>query len=183
MPRPDHVLGQGRSLILGTRDEMRGEFVSRLDASGYVAILAVNDRRELLLTEQYRPALGKRTLELPGGLAGDEPLNPDEPLLAAAKRRLYEESGYEALKWWSLFNGPLAPTICDEELTMFLATQLTRVSGAERLGADGEVLRTHVVPIRDLTDFVQRAEERNCAIDYRVHAALAVGRSHPMFPV
>jgi len=183
MPRPDHVLGEGRSLILGKREGMVGEFVSRSDASGFVAVLAVNDRREMLLTEQFRPAIGKRVLELPGGLAGDEPLNPDEPLLTAAKRRLYEESGYEALKWWSLFDGPLAPTVCDESLTMFLATQLTRISESERLGADEEPLQTHVVPIRDLPDFTERALDRDCLVDYRIHAALAVGRAHPMFPV
>lgn len=183
MAKPNQVIGEGKSYVLGKHETYRGEYVSRMDAKGHVAVLAVTNQREIVLTEQYRVPLGKRVLELPGGLAGDEPLNPDEPLLAAAKRRLYDDSGYEAGKWWSLFDGPLSPLVTDELLTLFLATEIRKISEAERFGADRNYIKTYLVRLGDLEDLTESARDRGCLVDFRIHAALNLARSHPMFPV
>jgi ADP-ribose pyrophosphatase len=57
----------------------------------YVSILARTKSKNFLLVKQFRPAINKFTLEIPGGLVdiGEKPLT-------AAKRELKEETGYEA---------------------------------------------------------------------------------------
>jgi ADP-ribose pyrophosphatase len=62
-----------------------------LEQADYVTVLAVTAAREVILVEQFRPALERRTIELPGGLldAGEEPA-------ACAVRELAEETGFAA---------------------------------------------------------------------------------------
>lgn len=62
-----------------------------LAAPDYVTVLALTPAREVLLVEQFRPAVGRVTLELPSGNvdAGETPI-------IAAARELREETGYDA---------------------------------------------------------------------------------------
>jgi 8-oxo-dGTP pyrophosphatase MutT (NUDIX family) len=57
----------------------------------YVSVLAETDDGRIVLVEQFRPALERRTLELPGGLldAGEDPAT-------CAGRELTEETGFAA---------------------------------------------------------------------------------------
>jgi len=57
----------------------------------YVAMLAVTVDGQIPLVRQYRPALGRVTLELPSGL-----LDPSEEPGQAAARELLEETGLRA---------------------------------------------------------------------------------------
>lgn len=69
----------------------RMEQYHSLRQSDYVTVLAETSRGEVLVVRQFRPALEKYTVELPGGLhEGD-----DEPVVTAA-RELQEETGFRA---------------------------------------------------------------------------------------
>jgi ADP-ribose diphosphatase len=61
-----------------------------LEQADYVTVLAETEERQVILVEQFRPALERRTLELPGGLleAGEDPAS-------CAVRELAEETGFE----------------------------------------------------------------------------------------
>lgn len=61
--------------------------------SDYVSILAITKNKKILLVKQYRPAIEKFTLEIPGGL-----IDGKERHSRAAKRELTEETGYIAKK-------------------------------------------------------------------------------------
>ena len=51
--------------------EMDGwEYVERTNADCAVMILALTEEGNLRLVEQYRPAVGRRVIELPAGLVG-----------------------------------------------------------------------------------------------------------------
>src|SRR5262245_57499864 len=81
---------------LRVRQSGRWEYVERTKSLGGVVIVAVTDDHKLLLVEQYRVPMAKAVIELPAGLAGDVEGSETEELVAAARRELLEETGYEA---------------------------------------------------------------------------------------
>ncbi len=60
-------------------------------APDFASVVALTAQKQLLLVRQYRPALGRTTLELPAGHIDNGEL-PE----TAARRELLEETGYEA---------------------------------------------------------------------------------------
>ena len=97
----------------GTRTER--ELVSHREA---VAVVAVNEKQELLMVTQFRYPIGRKMLELPAGLIdeGEEPIE-------TAKRELKEE------KWEPLTSAYSSPGSHDEKIHIYLAEGLTHVSG------------------------------------------------------
>lgn len=76
---------------------------------------------EILLIRQYRHSLGQFILELPAG--GKD--NADEAWLVCAQRELQEETGFRADKFTSLGEIWLAPGLTNEQMKLFIATDLT----------------------------------------------------------
>ena len=89
-----NVVAAGKHLRLVSVDGW--EFAERTTCSGVVAIIAVTDDGKLILTEQFRPPVARRVIDLPAGLAGDISGQEHEPLERAARRALQEETGYDA---------------------------------------------------------------------------------------
>jgi ADP-ribose pyrophosphatase len=87
---------------------------------GSAVMMAVDDRKRILLVRQYRlPARGY-LWELPAGR-----LDEGETPLQAAKRELVEETGYRAKHWQKLVTFYPSPGYVAEKMTIFLATDLT----------------------------------------------------------
>jgi len=86
---------------------------------GAVAILAINEKEEILLERQYRSALKESTWEIPAGK-----LEPNESPLKCAQRELLEETGYEAAQWQHLHSIYTSPGFTDEVVHLFLAEKL-----------------------------------------------------------
>ncbi len=88
--------------------------------NGSAVMMAVDDKKRVLLVRQYRLPAEKRMWELPAGRL-DEGENP----LQAAKRELTEETGYRAKKWKKLVTFYPSPGYVQEKMTIFLAKDLT----------------------------------------------------------
>lgn len=169
----DSLLKRGR--FLEFRKVGKWEYFQRCNVKGCVAILAITDDRKVVLVEQYRPPLRRRTIELPAGLAGDIPLQEDEPLVTAARRELKEETGYEAKNWTRLTEGPSSSGITTEVVTFFYATGLTRMH--EGGGDHTEDIRVHFVEMADVPHWCARREKDGAIIDFKIFAALYLARS------
>ncbi len=173
MPEPGETLHEGRFLAL-RRTAAGWEYAARVNAKGCVAILAVTDDRRVVLTEQYRPPVGRPVIELPAGLAGDIPLQEDEPLLSAAKRELKEETGYDAKHWSMLIESPSSAGLTDELITMFHATGLVKMT--EGGGIGGEDIRVHHVHENDLLEWCRAQQTEGKQVDFKIFAALHLAR-------
>jgi len=93
---------------------------SWIDHKPTVAVVAINDRHELLLIRQFRSATGQNLLEIPAGSMDHGKESP----AACAGRELAEETGYQARKLTQLFAGYLLPGYCNEFMYFFLAEDL-----------------------------------------------------------
>lgn len=177
MEGKDEILSKGRFLAT-IRTPGGWEYATRVNAKGCVAVLAITDDQHVLLTEQFRPPVGRPVIELPAGLAGDIPLQEDEPLLVAAKRELKEETGYEAKHWSMLLEGTSSAGLTDEVATLFLARGLLKVG--EGGGVDGENIRIHRVPERDVVSWCRDRQAEGKGVDFKIFAALYLARfAHP----
>jgi ADP-ribose pyrophosphatase len=87
---------------------------------GAVTILPLLDRDHLCLIENYRPTVEQTLLELPAGTleAGEDPRS-------CAERELREETGYRAAKLEAMGSFFLSPGILDENMHLFVASELT----------------------------------------------------------
>jgi ADP-ribose pyrophosphatase len=88
--------------------------------NGSAVMMAVDEKKRILLVRQYRLPAGKMLWELPAGKV-DEGETP----LQAAKRELIEETGYRARKWEKLSSFYPSPGFVAEKMTIYLATELT----------------------------------------------------------
>lgn len=91
------------------------EVVEHLDGVAIVALI----EDKILMVKQYRYPAQDVLYELPAGK-----LEPEEDVLAAAKRELEEETGYIARKWESLGYIWTSPGFCTERLFLFKASNL-----------------------------------------------------------
>jgi ADP-ribose pyrophosphatase len=90
-----------------------------IEHPGGVVIACKPSPGEVLLIRQYRYAIDEELIELPAGR-----LDAGEDRLAAAKRELIEETGYEAADWVQLPDMFSAPGFCNELLSCYLATNI-----------------------------------------------------------
>lgn len=88
---------------------------------GSAVMLAVDERRRILLVRQYRLPARQSLWELPAGR-----LDEGETALQAAKRELEEETGYRAKTWKKLIAFYPSPGYVAEKMTIFLATGLSQ---------------------------------------------------------
>jgi len=168
MPPQRTVLAEGKHLRLARIGTW--EYCERRNISGIVCLVAVTDRAELVLIEQFRPPVDCRVIELPAGLAGDIPGQETEELAAAARRELLEETGYEAGALERLTEGPTSPGFGSERITMFLARNVRRVS--EGGGDSSESIVVHHVPLKQVPDWLEEKQRAGIPCDPKIYAAL-----------
>lgn len=96
------------------------EIVEHKSAS---AIVAINDKNEMLLVRQYRKAIEDFIYEVPAGIMNIAE-EPDE----CALRELKEETGYEAEKINLIYEFYTSPGFTNEKIYLFKAENLTFTS-------------------------------------------------------
>lgn len=146
------------------------EYVSRARGIRAVVIVAIDDG-EVLLIDQHRVPLGRRCLELPAGLVGDEHAG-DTPA-AAAVRELEEETGYTTARIETIGDFHSSPGMVTESFTLVRAFGLARVGEGGGIGEEDIVV--HRVPLAGVPGFVAAKRAEGMAIDVKVLLLLAEG--------
>ena len=139
---------EGKHVVVRERDGW--EFVERKRAREAVAVVAVTDAGEIVLTEQYRRPVDARVIDFPAGLI--EELD----VLETARRELEEETGFTCASLEHLLAGPSSPGITSEIVHIVRARGLRRVSGGGGVG--GEEITVHVVPEGDVGEWLRGRE-------------------------
>lgn len=167
IPTEERILYRGRFLEL--RDRGTWEYVHRCTGSSVIAIVAVTPENKIVLVEQYRPSTNCNVIELPAGLVGDDGAG-DESALAAAKRELEEETGFQADQWALLAAGPPAAGLADEVVLLFFARGLTRVGKGGGVGH--EQILVHEVARAELHSWFKAKTSAGCLVDPKVFAGI-----------
>ena len=149
----------------------RWEYVSRSRSIRAVVILGEYDGA-FVLVEQFRVPLGRRCLELPAGLIGDDGGDGDDSVEAAAHRELIEETGYAAARIEPLGDYYSSPGMVSESFTLVAAHDLTRVGPGGGIPGEEEIV-VHLVPKPEIAAFVAAARARDLAIDVKLLLLLA----------
>jgi ADP-ribose pyrophosphatase len=122
-----------------------------LESGPWVNVIPLTQAGEVILIRQYRHGIREVTLEIPGGMveAADTPL-------AAAKRELLEETGFQGETWVDLGCVHPNPAIQDNRCHTFLALGVTQ-AGPQSLDEkeDIEVLRR---PLADIPRLIREGE-------------------------
>ena len=108
---------------------------------GAVAVVAL-DGDDVVLVRQYRPVLEAEMLELPAGKLDV----PGEDRRMAAHRELVEEAGLDARDLVELGRFHNSIGFCDEETTIYLATDL-KATTPEAASVEEQYLTVERVPI------------------------------------
>lgn len=125
---------------------------------GSVGVIAMNDREEILLLQQYRHATGRRLWEPPAGLLDV----PGEDPLVAARRELYEEAHLEADVWHVLVDAYTTPGGSDEAARIYLACTVRDSAQARYEGQDEEAdMPTRWVPLAEAVEAVRAGRLHN----------------------
>jgi len=145
---------------------------------GAVAIVALDDDRNVVLVHQYRHPVGRRLWELPAGLLD----MGDEPPHATAARELEEEAGLAAGQWRVLVDLISAPGFSDESVRVFLATGLTEVGRPEAHDEEAD-MTVKRVPLDDAVHMVLAGEIVNSLAVAGILAAHTMGDPEALRPV
>lgn len=121
---------------------------------GAAAIVPVDGSGFVTLVRQHRVAIDEITLEIPAGklnFKGEDPL-------VCAKRELEEETGLNAARWQTLTHSVTTPGFCDEQIGLFLATELTQ---HEAHTDEDEFLNVVRIPLEEAVARVMSGEIRD----------------------
>ena len=141
------------------------EYVERCRGIHAVVILAEHDGKVILIEQERVPLGGRRCLELPAGLVGDE---DDKGVEETALKELEEETGYLANHVERLGEFHSSPGMVAEGFT------LVRAHGVRPGGEKSdEPIDVHLVERERIAEFVAAKRSEGVAMDTKLLLLLA----------
>lgn len=113
-----------------------------------VIIFALTKNKEVVLEKNYRVTLETYVIELPAGLTDKE----GETEAEAAKRELFEETGYVAKEVVEVFTSVGSPGLTNSEFVYFFAPNVE--FAGKQTADEEEEIEAFTVPLEKLVDFV-----------------------------
>ena len=117
---------------------------------GAAAIVALSDKKDIVMVRQYRHAIGDFIWEIPAGT-----LDPNETHLNCARRELAEETGFSAKNWKKIGEIVPVPGYSDERILLYLATELCEVG---RHPEQDEYLSVHMISFDHAVNMIYKGD-------------------------
>jgi ADP-ribose pyrophosphatase len=117
----------------------------------------------VVMTYQYRHAVGDYLLEIPAGA-----LEKGESPLACARRELEEETGYTAQEFIELARVYIVPAYSDEQIYVYLARNLQ--PSTQHLDED-EIIRVVNYPLEELLQLIRKGAITDALTILALHQA------------
>lgn len=103
-----------------------------LEAPAWINIIPLTSEGKVVLIRQYRHGIRDLTLEIPGGM-----VDPEDPsVIAAARREMREETGYDSDDIVEIGVCTPNPAILDNRIHSFLARDAHRVGEQDLQGTE-----------------------------------------------
>jgi ADP-ribose pyrophosphatase len=135
-----------------------------------IAVVAVDEKDNVLLVKQYRSPVKKELLEIPAG-GIDKGEKPEE----AVRREMQEETGFLPQKLVKLGGFYSAPGFCTEYLHLYLASDLV----ASRLHAeDTDEISLKRVPVKDIPALLASGKIEDAKSIAGLHLYLEYRKKH-----
>ncbi len=132
----------------------------------WAAVVCLTEAGDLVMVEQYRHGVQRTSLELPAGTVDE-----GEDLLAAAKRELREEAGYEAEDWTYLGRCAPEPSKHTNYAHIYVARGARFVASPDP--DESEFLRLHLLAPQEALRLADEGE-----IVHGIHLAALLWASH-----
>lgn len=118
-----------------------------------VIIFALTKNKEVVLEKNFRVPLETHVIELPAGLTDKE----GESEAEAAKRELFEETGYVAKEVIEVFTSVGSPGLTNSEYAYFFAPNVEFVG--KQTADDEEEIEVFTVPLEELVGFILESKQ------------------------
>jgi ADP-ribose pyrophosphatase len=132
-----------------------------------VIIFALTKQKEVILERGWRVPRENFVIELPAGILDRKGENKKN----AAKRELYEETGYLAKKIIPVFSFPIEQSFLVQDAHLFFAPDVV-FSGKRNLD-NTEEIEVIKVPLKKLSDFLLRLS-KNTKVDIKIFSAIQI---------
>ncbi|MBQ3641990.1 NUDIX hydrolase [bacterium] len=146
------------------------------DAVIIAAFLHIHNEESIIFIETKRPAIyaeekAETCLELPAGLIGD--VRNDEDIISAAQTELIEETGYKAEKINLLMDNISASAGCLSETLAYVRADIYDIKQvSEPLSDNGVIVKHHIVPLKELNNWILRQRDEGKSISSQALACL-----------
>jgi ADP-ribose pyrophosphatase len=168
----EDTLYEGRWLRIKRRGDW--EYCERSHHADGMAVIvaALTPQDEVLFVEQFRPPLGKSTIEMPAGLVGDVSHgdSPNDTLEDAARRELVEETGWYPHDVEVMMIGPTSSGMSNERIALVRARKLEKVGAGG--GVDGENITVHTIPRSQAPAWLMQKRDEGYELDLKLWGGL-----------
>ena len=147
LDRANHILSIRTDKALSPRTGRAHRFFV-LESSEWVNVIPITPQNEVVMVSQYRHGIREITLETPGGVV--EPTDSPEE---AAKRELFEETGYQASEMIPLQSVHANPAIQNNRCWFFLARDVFHAGNQQQ--DDKEDIDVMTLPLDDIPRLIR----------------------------
>ena len=122
-----------------------------LESSAWVNVIPLTPQNEVVMVRQYRHGIRDITLETPGGV-----VEADDSPEDAARRELFEETGYEASEMIALESVHANPAIQNNRCWFFLARDVFLAGDQQQ--DDKEDIDVSIQPLIEIPRLIREGE-------------------------